>query len=72
MIERWSRRGCADLTEVLVWAGRLREATGAARRGLAYLEADSSADRSRLLAGLGRPTPPAGDYESTSEALDEH
>jgi tetratricopeptide (TPR) repeat protein len=59
------------LTAVLVWAGRLQEAIETARRGLAYLEGDVSADRARLLAVLGQAHATAGDYEPAREALGE-
>ena len=59
------------MKEVFVWAGCLREATEAAGRGFAYLEADFSADRARLLAGLAQAHAAAGDYEPANEALHE-
>ena len=46
-------RSFTELTDALIWAGRFQEATETARRGLAYLQADVSADRARLLAALG-------------------
>jgi tetratricopeptide (TPR) repeat protein len=64
-------RSCNELTAVLVWAGRLQEAIETARRGLAYLEGDVSADRARLLAVLGQTHAIAGDYEPAHKALEE-
>ena len=51
-------RSFTELTDAFIWAGRFQEATETARRGLAYLEADVSADRVRLLAALGSPAQP--------------
>ena len=48
-----------------------RKAIETARRGLAYLEADVSADRVRLLAALGQARAAAGGYEPAQEALRE-
>jgi tetratricopeptide (TPR) repeat protein len=64
-------KSCTDLTTLFVWAGRLKEATETARRGLAYLEADVSAPRAHLLAVLGQAHAGAGDYEPAHEALRE-
>jgi tetratricopeptide (TPR) repeat protein len=60
-----------ELTEALFWAGRFREATETARRGLTYLQADVSADRARLFATLGQARAAAREYEPASEALRE-
>jgi tetratricopeptide (TPR) repeat protein len=61
-----------ELTEALSWAGRFQEATEAARRGLAYLDGDVSAERVRLLAALGESVvPAAATYEPAVEALNE-
>jgi tetratricopeptide (TPR) repeat protein len=64
-------RSCTELTVAFVFAGRLQEATEAARRGLAYLEADVSADRARLLAVLGEARAMAGEYDPAHGALRE-
>jgi predicted ATPase len=64
-------RICTELTAVFVWAGRLQEATETARRGLAYLESDLSADRARLLAVFGNVRAAAGSWEPANEALQE-
>ena len=64
-------RSCTDLAVIFVWAGRLQEAIETAHRGLAYLEADVSAHRARLLSVLGRIRAAAGDYEQSHEALGE-
>ncbi len=37
-------RSFADLTDAFIWAGRFQEAIETAHRGLAYLQADVSAD----------------------------
>lgn len=60
-----------ELTDALFWAGRFREAAETARKGLAHLQKDVSADRVRLLAGLGQATAEAGAYEPAHEALRE-
>ncbi len=60
-----------DLTDALIWVGRNREAIETARRGLAYLEGDVSANRARLLAALGQSTAASSGYESAYEALGE-
>jgi tetratricopeptide (TPR) repeat protein len=52
-----------ELTEALFWAGRFREATETARRGLTFLQADVSADRARLFATLGQARAAAREYE---------
>jgi tetratricopeptide (TPR) repeat protein len=57
-----------ELTDALVWAGRLREATETARRGLAYLQADANAARAGLFAALGQAW---ASYESAQEAVNE-
>jgi tetratricopeptide (TPR) repeat protein len=60
-----------ELTDALFWAGRFREAVETARKGLAHLEKDVSADRVRLLADLGQALAEAGAYEPAHEALRE-
>ena len=47
-------RSFTELADASIWAGRFQEATETARRGLAYLQADVSADRARLLATLAQ------------------
>jgi tetratricopeptide (TPR) repeat protein len=60
-----------ELTDAFIWAGRFHEATETALRGLAYLQADVSADRARLLAALGHVRAATGNYEPAHEALRE-
>jgi tetratricopeptide (TPR) repeat protein len=62
-------RSFSELTDAIFFAGRLPEATATARRGLAYLQADVSADRVRLLATLGLADGAARAYEQADEAL---
>ena len=64
-------KGFAELTNTFIWAGNFHEAVETARRGLAYLEADVSANRVRLLAALGHASAPAEGYEPAHEALRE-
>jgi tetratricopeptide (TPR) repeat protein len=64
-------KSCTELAAVFIWAGRFQEATETARRGLAYLEADVSADRARLLTVLGYAQATAGNWERANEALQE-
>ena len=64
-------KSCTELAAVYVWAGCLQEAAETARRGLAYLEADVSADRARLLAILGQAQASAGTYQPARAALEE-
>src|SRR5258708_33679175 len=58
-------RSCTELAVIFVWAGRLQEAIETARRGLAYLGADVSAHRARLLSVLARIRAAAGDYRQS-------
>jgi tetratricopeptide (TPR) repeat protein len=60
-----------ELTDVFTRVGRFQEAIETARRGLAYLEADPSADRARLLAAVGPSLSAAGSYEAAQAALQE-
>jgi tetratricopeptide (TPR) repeat protein len=60
-----------ELTDAFLWAGRFREAAETAGCGLAYLQADVSADRARLLAALGEAHAATADYEPAQEALRE-
>ncbi|MGC2492609.1 ATP-binding protein [Candidatus Binatus sp.] len=64
-------RSFTDLTDAFNWAGRFQEAIETAQRGLAYLQADVSAERARLAAALGRAYGAAGDYKPAQEALQE-
>jgi tetratricopeptide (TPR) repeat protein len=64
-------RSSTELTALFVWAGRLQDAIETARRGLAYLEANVSADEARLLAVLAKTYAVAGGYEPAHEALGE-
>jgi tetratricopeptide (TPR) repeat protein len=64
-------RSFAELTDAFIRAGRIPEATETARRGLAYLQADISAHRVRLLASLAHALAATGVYESAHEALQE-
>ena len=61
----------AELADAFIWVGRFREATETARRGLAYLGADISANRLRLLAVLGQASASSGSREPAFEALRE-
>jgi tetratricopeptide (TPR) repeat protein len=60
-----------DLSEAFRNVGRFEEAAEAARHGLAYLEADISAARARLLAALARTYSMAAAYEQAYEVLRE-
>ncbi len=62
-------RSFTELAEALFFAGRLQETAETARRGLAYLQADVSADRVRLLATLGLANGSARAYAPADEAL---
>jgi tetratricopeptide (TPR) repeat protein len=64
-------RGFMELTDAFIWGGRFPEAVETARRGLAYLDGDVSAERVRLLAALGHACAPALGYEPALEALRE-
>ncbi len=64
-------RSFAELTDAFIWAGRFQEAAETAWRGLAYLQADVSADRVRLLAAFGQAHALAAGYEPAQEALQE-
>ena len=61
----------AELTDAFIWVGRFKEATETARRGLAYLGADVSANRVRLLAALGQASAASTGREKACEALRE-
>jgi tetratricopeptide (TPR) repeat protein len=62
-------RSFTKLTDALFWCGQFQEAIETANRGLAYLQADVSADRARLLAALGQVLALAADYELAQAAL---
>jgi tetratricopeptide (TPR) repeat protein len=62
-------RSFKELTAALFFAGRFQEAAEAAARGLAYVGAEVSADRARLLAALGQARAATADYEPAQEAL---
>src|SRR5260370_26542394 len=62
-------RSFTELTDAFFFAGRLEETAETARRGLAYLKSDVSADRGRLLATLGLAKGAAGSHELAYEAL---
>ena len=64
-------RSYLELTAIFILAGRLQETTETARRGLAYLHGDVSADRARLLASLAQAQSTAGGYEPAHEAIRE-
>jgi tetratricopeptide (TPR) repeat protein len=59
----------AELTDALVWAGLLQEATETARRGLAYLQPDVNAVRARLFAALGQACATTESYEPAHKAV---
>jgi tetratricopeptide (TPR) repeat protein len=61
----------AELADAFIWVGRLKEATETARRGLAYLGADVSANRLRLLSVLGQASAASAGLEPAREALRE-
>jgi tetratricopeptide (TPR) repeat protein len=64
-------RSFTELTDTFIGAGRLSEAAETASRGLAYLQADVSADRVHLLAALGQARAVLAGYEPAHEALRE-
>jgi tetratricopeptide (TPR) repeat protein len=64
-------RSFTGLAAASIWAGRFREATETARRGLTYLQAEVSADRARLFATLAQALAAAGVCQAADEALDE-
>ena len=61
----------AELADAFVWVGRFDGANETARRGLAYLGADVSANRLRLLAVLGQASAASAGHESACAALRE-
>src|SRR5216684_406516 len=61
-----------ELTDAFISAGNFQEAAQTAHRGLAYLEADVSANRGHLLASLGHALAAAATgYNPANEALRE-
>ena len=65
-------RSFTELTDALISAGDFQEAARTARRGLAYLEAEVSANRGHLLASLGHAlAATATGYKPANEALRE-
>src|SRR6202795_3766844 len=64
-------RSFTDLTDAFGSAGRFREASETALRGLVNLSADASVHRARLLAALGQARAATGQYEPANEALRE-
>ena len=63
--------GFAELADALIWVGRFREAVETARRGLAYLGTEVSADRLRLLAVVGQASAASAGHEAACAALHE-
>jgi predicted ATPase len=61
----------AKLTGALISVGRFKEAIETAHRGLACLQADISAGRVRLLAGLAQALAGTGAYGPADEAMQE-
>jgi tetratricopeptide (TPR) repeat protein len=61
----------AELADAFIWVGHFREAAETAARGLAYLGADLSANRVRLLAVLGQAEAASAGDESAAVALRE-
>jgi tetratricopeptide (TPR) repeat protein len=64
-------RSFTDLSDACVLAGRFKEASETALRGLSSLPQDASVHRARLLAALGQAHANAGEYEPANEALRE-
>ncbi len=61
----------AELADAFIWVGRFQEAAETARRGLAQLEGDISADRVLLLAALGQASAASAGREQACAALRE-
>ncbi len=61
----------AELADAFSWVGRFQEAAETARRGLAQLDGDVSANRVRLLAALGEASADSAGRESACAALRE-
>jgi tetratricopeptide (TPR) repeat protein len=64
-------RSFAELTDALIWSGRIQRAIEMAGRGLAYLGGDVSIERVRLLDSLGHAHAAVATYEAADEALRE-
>ena len=64
-------RSFTESADALIFAGRIQRGIEMARRGLANLENDVSADRVRLLASLGHGYAAVSDYELADQALRE-
>ena len=64
-------RSFTELTDAFIWTARFGRAIETARRGLAYLEADRSANRVLLLAPLAQAHAATGAYQPAEEALRE-
>ena len=64
-------RSFTELTDAFIWTARFGRAIETARRGLAYLEADRSANRVLLLAPLAQGHAATGAYQPAEEALRE-
>jgi hypothetical protein len=63
----------AELADTFIWANRFHDASETARRGLAFLKQEASANRVSLLAALGQATAATAGYEPAAamrEALD--
>ena len=56
-------RSFTELTDAFIWAGHFQEATETARRGLAHLQTDVSADRVHLLGLFAQALAASGVYE---------
>ena len=61
----------AVLADAFIWVSRFPDAAETARRGLAYLGADVSANRLRLLSVLGQASAASAGRETACEALRE-
>jgi tetratricopeptide (TPR) repeat protein len=64
-------RSYAELTDALIWGGRIQKAVEMAGRGLAYLEGDTSIERVRLLDSLGHAHAAVAAYKAAEAALRE-
>jgi len=61
----------AELADALIWVSRIQDASEIARRGLAFLKEDVSANRVRLLAALGEVSAASAGHEPACVALRE-
>ena len=64
-------RSFAELADAFIWVNQFQEAIETAHRGLAYLGAEVSANRLRLLAVLGQASAASAGREPASAALQE-